>query len=106
MACILLWSSAVRSNLPFLSKLLEKVVLYQLRKHLLANNLCETFQSAYRAHDSKETALLDVRNCLHGSSDEGHVSILTSLNVSAAFGGPQHPAFRFAWHVWHIWQGF
>ncbi|WP_419612617.1 RNA-directed DNA polymerase, partial [Thiolapillus sp.] len=78
------------SNLPFLSKVLEKVVLHQLRGHLLANNLSETFQSAYRAHHSTETALLDVTNCLLGSADEGRVSILTLLDLSAAFDTLDH----------------
>ena len=73
------------SNLPFLSKVLEKVVLHQLRGHLLANNLSETFQSVYRAHHSTDTVLLDVTNCLLGSADEGRVSILTLLELSAAF---------------------
>ena len=72
------------SNLPFLSKVLEKVVLHQLRGHLLTNNLSETFQSAYRAHHSTEAALLDVMNRLLGSADEGRVSILTLLDLSAA----------------------
>ena len=59
-------------------------MLHQLRGHLLANNLSETFQSAYRAHHSTEPALLDVMNRLLGSADEGRVSILTLLDLSAA----------------------
>ena len=78
------------SSLPFLSKVLEKVVLHQLRSHLLANNLSETFQSVYCAHHSMETALLDVMNCLLGSADERQVSILTLLNLSAAFDTLDH----------------
>ena len=78
------------SNLPFLSKVLEKVVLHQLRGHLLANNLSETFHSAYHAHHSTETALLDVTNCLLGSADEGRVFILTLLDLSAAFETLDH----------------
>ena len=73
------------SNLPFLSKVLEKVVLHQLRGHLFANNLSETFQSANRAHHSAETAPLDVTNCLLGSAVESRVFILTSLDLTAAF---------------------
>ena len=76
------------SNLPFLSKVLGKVVLHQLRGHLLANNLSETSQSAYRAHHSTETALLDVTNCV--SADGGRVSILTLLDLSAAFDTLDH----------------
>ena len=35
------------SNLPFLSKILEKVVLHKLLSHLQENNLSNPFQSAY-----------------------------------------------------------
>ena len=62
------------SNLPFLSKVLEKVVLHQLHSHLLANKLSETFQSAYHTHHSTETALLDITSCFLGSGKEGRVS--------------------------------
>ena len=65
-------------------------MLHQLRGHLLANNPSETFQSAYRAHHSTETALLDVTNCLLGGVDEGWVSILTLLELSAAFDTLDH----------------
>ena len=78
------------SNVPFLSKVLEKFVLHQLCGHLLANNLSETFQSAYHAHHSTETALLDITNCLLGSADEGQVSFLTLLSLSAAFNTMDH----------------
>ena len=39
-------------NLPFLSKLLEKIVLSQLTEHLNKNKLGYIFQSAYRHGDS------------------------------------------------------
>ena len=42
------------SNLPFQSKILDKVVLHKLLSHLQANNLCNPFQSAYRAGHSTE----------------------------------------------------
>ena len=78
------------SILQLLSKLLEKVVLHQLRSQRFNNNLCDNFQSAYRAHHSTETGLLDVTNCLLGSADEGQVSILTLLDLSAAFNTLSH----------------
>lgn len=59
------------SNLPFLSKLLEKVLLHQLYRRLVANNLSD------RAHHSTQKALQDVMNCHLGSVDECWVSILT-----------------------------
>ena len=78
------------SNLQFISKLLETVVLHQLLNHLLTNNLCDNFQSVYRAHHSTETALLHVMNCLLGSANGGQVSFLTLLDLSAAFDTLDH----------------
>ena len=65
-------------------------MLYQLCSHLLANNLSETSLSAYRAHHSTETALLDVTNCLLANADEGRMSIFTLLDLSAAFDTLNH----------------
>ena len=52
------------SNLPFVSKALEKLVLRQLQKHLTNNSLLEMRQSAYRKDYSTETAMLGVLGCL------------------------------------------
>ena len=52
------------SNLPFLSKVLERIVLKQFFQHLQSHSLLETFQSAYRKCHSTETALLRVVNDL------------------------------------------
>ena len=57
------------SNLPFLSKILEKVVLRQLTNHLTSNYLTRKFQSAYRAGHSTETALLRIVNCILTAAD-------------------------------------
>ena len=46
------------SNLPFISKLIEKAVSFQINKHLQDNDLLELHQSAYRKHHNTETALL------------------------------------------------
>ena len=48
------------SNLTFVSKILEKVILIQLGDHMLNNELIDEFQSTYRAKHSTETALLKV----------------------------------------------
>ena len=50
------------SNIPFISKLLEKVAVSRLVEHLSKNNLTEEYQSAYRADHSTETALLKVHH--------------------------------------------
>ena len=44
------------SNLPFLSKLTEKVIAQRLVSHMQDTSLVEKFQSAYKAHHSTETS--------------------------------------------------
>jgi hypothetical protein len=73
------------SNLPFLSKLLERVVLEQLSEHLSRHSLLPPYQSAYRPHHSTETALLRIATDLHNATDNGKVSALVLLDLSAAF---------------------
>jgi hypothetical protein len=78
------------SNLPFISKILEKVVLRQLQQHLCNNNLLEINQSAYRKGHSVETAVLSVLDSLLYNSDEKLVSIAALLDLSAAFDTLDH----------------
>ncbi len=78
------------SNLPFLSKLLEKIILKQLLNHLTANNLLEPNQSAYRQGHSTETAVLCVLNDLLSNTDEKCVSLVALLDLSAAFDTIDH----------------
>ena len=78
------------SNLPFISKILEKVVLTQLRNHLSSNNLLEICQSAYRKDHSTQTAVLSVLDGLLVSADERLVSLVALLDLSAAFDTLDH----------------
>ena len=78
------------SNLPFLSKIFEKVILHQLLAHLQENNLCNSFQSAYRTGHSTETALLRVFNDLLTAIDEDKISVLHLLDLWAAFDTIDH----------------
>ena len=81
------------SNLSFLSKIIEKVVPRQFSNHPLANNLFYSHQSAYRAGHSTETALLKSVNDLLSALDEDKISLLSLLDLSAAFDTIDHFIF-------------
>lgn len=73
------------SNLPFLAKVLECVVVSQLHSHLSLNKLLEIFQSGFRLGHSTETALVQVMNDFLVSVYSGALTILVLLDLSAAF---------------------
>ena len=78
------------TNLPFISKVLERVVLKQLNGYLERNSLVSKFQSAYRSQHSTETVAVKIHNDLLRSIDTGNIGILTMLDLSAAFDTIDH----------------
>ena len=78
------------SNLPFLSKVIEKVVAFQLKRHLGENQLLDTLQSAYREYHSTETALVKVQSDIINAVDNNNVALLILLDLSAAFDTIDH----------------
>ena len=79
------------SNLCFIAKILEKLVLSQVSSYLNSHNLYNTCQSAYLPGHSTETALLKVVNDLFLSLDKGNISVLALLDISSAFNTIDHP---------------
>ena len=78
------------SNLCFIAKKLEKLVLSQVSSYLNSHNLYNTCQSAYRPGHSTETALLKVVNDLFLSLNKGNISVLALLDFSSAFDTIDH----------------
>ena len=78
------------SNLSFLSKILEKVVASRLNSHINSSHTSNDYQSAYRKFHSTETALLKIHNDILSSMDDGRVTALTMLDLSAAFDTIDH----------------
>jgi len=73
-----------------ISKLIERVVISRFAEHSSTYNLLPLQQSAYRTFHSTETALLSIHNDLVRSIDNGKVSLLVLLDLSAAFETVDH----------------
>ena len=92
------------SNLPFISKLLERVVTHQLTTYLNTNHLLPPHQSAYRQHHSTETALLKICSDALLAADRGMVTLVVLLDLSAAFDTVNYKTLldtmegQFNWH--------
>ena len=91
------------SNLPFMGKIIEKIVFNQLTAFLTSNSCFDKFQSGFRACHSTETALVKVMNDIRLNSDAGKMSVLVLLDLSAAFDTVDHAILL---HRLEHWVGF
>ncbi len=78
------------SNLPFIGKIIERVVFNQLNKCLNSTGFLDNFQSGFRVHDNTETVLIKIINDIPLNSDSGKISVLVLLDLSAAFDTFDH----------------
>ena len=78
------------SNLSFIGKLIERVVLKRLNNHMLVNNLHMHQQSGYKKNHSTETLLVRIVNDLLIASTESKATVVMLLDLSAAFDTVDH----------------
>jgi len=78
------------SNLPFLSKILEKLVAKRLVTHLSSHILHDNLQSAYRTGHSTETLLLKVHRDIVETLDRKCMAAFVLFDLSAAFDVIDH----------------
>ena len=89
------------SNLNFVSKIIEKDIANLIRSHLERNDLSNQYQSAYKKFHSTETTLLKVKNDIILNMDEGRVTALTQLDLSAAFDTLDHSSVTNLLSTWY-----
>ncbi len=75
------------SVLPFISKVLEKIVFEQLQSFLSCNGISEMFQSGFKSVHSTKIALLRVLNSIFFYLQ---TLVLVLLDLSAAFNTVDH----------------
>ena len=78
------------SNLNFISKIAEKMIMQRLDEHLTQHSLHDPLQFAYRKDHSTETAITKIHHDIITSLDEGRCKVLASLDLSAAFDTADH----------------
>ena len=78
------------SGLTFLSKFIERTVYKRLVDHLNTQSLFSPFQSAYRPYHSTETALFKLHNDITANINDGLLTCIIFLDLSAAFDTVDH----------------
>ena len=83
------------SNLSFVSKIIERLVVNRVSDHTQQHSLLTECQSAYRQYQSTETAIAIVHNDIVCAIDHGFVSALVLLDLSAAFDTVNHEVLMY-----------
>ena len=88
------------SNLPFLSKCIEKAGLNKYVDHVECINKFSTQNSAYKKHHSTETLLIKIHSDLMNNMDNQKVTLLVLLDLIAAFDCQfGHTSMLIMWNV-------
>ena len=78
------------SNLSFVSKIIERIVIDQLLVHIGASCPLPDCTSAYRPYHSTETALVKVQSDILNAMERQQVTLLVLIDLSAAFDTVDH----------------
>ncbi|CAH2091002.1 unnamed protein product [Euphydryas editha] len=78
------------SILPFLSKILERIIHFQLTLFIIRHNILTPYQSGFRPGHSTVTALTKVFDDIRFGMDNRQVTILALLDFSNAFNTVDH----------------
>ena len=79
------------SNLCFVSKICERVVISQQKEYLDHNCSLPILSSAYRQGHSTESALLKVQADILHNMEQQMITLLVLIDLSAAFDTVDHP---------------
>ena len=82
------------SNLCVISKIIEKAALKQIILHLDENARLPSYQSAYHAFHSTETALVDLIDNLLWNFEKQELCVVAIMDLSAAFDTVNHNLLR------------
>jgi len=78
------------SNFNFISKILECLFLSRFQPHILTSSNFNKYQSAYRPGCSTEITLQLLLDNIYSTADAGKLTLLVSLDLSAAFDTIDH----------------
>lgn len=82
--------TSVTWAISLVSKLNERAAFNHIHGSLIGNSLYPVAQSAYKRNHNTETALLRVMNDILLNMNKQHVTIIVSLDLSAAFDTVDH----------------
>ena len=81
------------SNLHFISKVIENLVVKRLEEHMSEYSMYDPMKSANKLVHSTETAIGKINYNILSSLDAGKCTVLVSLDLSAAFDTTNHNIF-------------